>query len=420
MPSTTRRAVLGALGAGSLAALAGCSSSCPDSGRPEPDALVQRDAASPFDDVPGTDWPAPRNDAGNTGYAPDATLPESPLGVRWEATLPTADSDSTYDRASSPAVAGDRVVVATGGGVSALRFRDGAEAWRVGSVTPNTTPSTRGYDQEYVPPVVAGGDTVLVGGEDGLVALALEDGSERWRYEGATSFRTPAVHDGTVYAGSGDGVVAVDAADGTELWTQTVGVDAGLPAVADGAVVVTDDETVALEAASGETRWRSQQRSDRYPVAADGTAYLGSYEGLAAVDLASGEVRWTFDRGGGRSLSPPVVADDTLYLVEQPGEASDATFALDLTDDGPDPRWCSEVGEGAVTAATDDSAVGLLPGGNTTGPRGGSVRMVAFDEQLGAARWGLPARDELLAPAVVDGAVVAVDRTGVVRAVGAV
>jgi outer membrane protein assembly factor BamB len=419
MPSTTRRALLGAVAAGSVAALAGCSSSCPDSGEPEPDALVGTSPGdTPFDEAPDTDWPAPRNDVANTGYAPDATLPEAPLGVRWEASLPTRERESTYDRASSPVVVGDRVVVATGGGVSALGFRDGTDAWRAEGVAPNTTTVTQSYDEEFVTPVV-GGETVYVGGTEALVALDLADGSERWRYEAASRFRTPAVDGGAVFVDSDAGFVALDADDGSELWTADPGVETGLPAVADGAVVVAGRETVALDAATGEVRWATDSQSDHYPVAADGTVYLGTYEGLAAVDLASGETRWTFDRGSGRSLSAPVVADDTLYVVEQPGEAGDATFALDRTEGPPEPRWCSDVGEGAVTAATPDRALGLLPDGSP-GDGSGTVQMVAFDEQLGNAHWGLPGSNRLVAPAVVDGAVLVVDRLGRVKALGEV
>jgi len=423
MPSLDRRTLLSAAATGSLAALAGCSSSCPDSGEPEPDALVDTGAAAarPFDAVPGTDWRAPRNDAGNTGFAREVTPPEPPLGVRWRTSVPTAPTGGTAAPASAPAVADGLVVVATTGGVSALRFRDGAEAWRTTGLTPNTTGPTYGYDDEVVPPVLGGDGTVLVGGRDALVALDPDDGSERWRYTGADGFGPPAVNGGAVYAGASGAVVALDAADGTERWTADVEDAAGLPAVADGAVVVdVDGGTLALEAATGEERWRSAVRGEFYPVAADGLVYLGTYEGLHAVDLSSGDERWRFDRGSGRAFSSPVVADDTLYVVERPGEAGMATFALDRADGAPEPRWCSDVGEGAVTAATADRAFGLLSTSLAPDDEGSAVGLVAFDDRLGDAVWGLPATDRLLPPAVVDGAVVAVDRRGTVRAVGGV
>lgn len=420
MPSIHRRALLGALAAGSAAALAGCSSSCPDSGSPEPDALVESGgAARPFDGPPDSDWPAPRNDVGNTGHAADAALPEAPLGVRWETGLPP-DGAGERPAASAPVVVGDLVVVATSAGVSALSFRDGTEAWRSTAVTPATVESPIDYGETLVPPVAGPDGAVYAAGEDALVALD-PDGSERWRYDATGSFRTPVVHRGTVHAGSDAGVVALDAADGTELWTAAVEPWGDMPAVVDGAVVVAGGgPTVALEADSGAQRWRNDRQADAHPVAADGSVYVGGYDGLAALDPADGAERWTFDRGGGRSLSPPVVTDDTLYVVERPGEAGDATFALDRTDGPPEPRWCSDTGEAGVTAATAEGAVGVLGGSpppeETTEP----LRLAAFASGLGNTEWGLTGREYLLPPAVVDGAVVAVGREGTVRALGAV
>lgn len=425
MPSIDRRTLLKAAGTGALAALAGCSSSCPDSGDPEPDSLVESDgAARPFEGGTGTTWPTPRADAGNTGHAAEATPPTAPLGVRWRATLPTTEVEGTYDRASAPVVADGRVIVATGDGVSTLRFRDGDEVWRSTATTPNTTESTHRYHDGLVPPVVGEDGTVYVGGREALVALDPDDGSIRWRYGEQRRFGTPVVRDGAVYAGTRDQFVAVDAADGAELWTQPAAGAAGLPAVADGTVVAAGDGVVARSTATGEVEWRTDTRADprtdSYPVVADGTLYLGGDEGLLGFDLSTGERRWTFERGSGRQFSPPVVTPETLFAVERPAEAGMATFALDRTDDEPEPRWCSDTGEAAITAATRDQAFGLQSGSGGPEENGLPVRMVAFGERFGNAAWGLPSRERLLPPAVVDGAVVAVDRAGTVLALGEV
>lgn len=420
MPSIDRRTLLGVAATGSIAALAGCSSSCPDSGTPEPDALVEVDGASrPFERAPATNWPVPRYDAGNTGYAPEATPPNSPLGVRWQTALSTSQVEGTNDRASAPAVADGLVMVATGDGVSALRFRDGKEAWHSTAVIPNTVSPTHGHGDEIAPPVVGANDTAFVGGQEALVSLATDDGTTRWRYEERERFGTPVVHDGAVYAGSGTELVAVDAADGTELWSESLGFEVGLPAVAGETVVAAGDETVALSAATGERRWQTRTGTEFYPVVADGTVYLGEdLDGLHAFDLADGTRRWLFERGGSRAFAPPIVAPETLYVVERPPEAEMATFALDRTDGEPEPRWCSELREGAVTAVAGDLAFGLRLGGGTSGRNGGRARLLGFEERFGNAAWGLASSEQLLPPAVVDGAVVTVDASGNVLAVG--
>jgi outer membrane protein assembly factor BamB len=428
MPSTTRRALLGSIAGGSVAALAGCSSSCPDSESPEPDAFVESGGTRPFDGPPTTDWPAPRFDAGNTGYAPDVTPPSAPLGSRWQTTVANAVAGRSEATVSPPVVVGDRVFVATADGVTALQFRDGAEAWQSNAVTPTVAAADHDTGEERIPPVVDG-DTVYVGGSDALVALDAQDGTVRWRYE-ASSFGPPAVADGTVYAlatdglddlDTGDGLVALDAADATERWVQGLDVGPGYPAVAGGTVVAAGNAfTWGIDAATGDVRWQRDRRTDFPPVVAADRVYLGNYDGLHALELSDGEERWTFERGSGRTITAPVVADETLYVVERPREAGDATFALNAGDGPPDPRWCSDVTEGAVTAATADRAMGVLSGGARPDDAGSPLRLVAFGERLGASEWALTGRERLLPPAVVDGAVVVVDRAGTVRALGAV
>lgn len=140
MPSIRRRTLLGVIATGSLAAVAGCTSGCPDTGTPEPDDVVRTDTViSSFDHDPETDWPAPRYDAGNTGYARATTPPQSPLGIRWQTSGPGGSTP-----ASSPIVANGRVLVSGERSVSALRFHDGARVWRTTAVRPTSIEPSSG------------------------------------------------------------------------------------------------------------------------------------------------------------------------------------------------------------------------------------------------------------------------------------
>jgi outer membrane protein assembly factor BamB len=216
-----------------------------------------------------------------------------------------------------------------------------------------------------------------------------------------------------VIAPTADGLVAFDAHDGSRQWT--AGVDATLPAVADETVVAGGEETVALDAATGDRRWTASVRPEFYPVVTDGVVFLGTYSQLVGLALDDGSERWVVDRGGGRTFSAPVVTPETVYTVERPGEAPDATFALDRAGDGaPEPRWCSYVGEGAVTAAADGHAFALQSG--SRGP--GTPQLVAFTERFGEATWGCATTDRPVPPAVLDGGVVGVTHRGTVVAVG--
>jgi len=414
MPSSTRRTFLGTLAVGSTVGVAGCSSSCPDSDAPEPSVVVGTDdAGGGFETVPDGSWPSPRFDAGNTGHPPAYRAPTDSLSLRWRTTLSAPRADGATADASSPTVAGDQVYLTTGAGVFALALRDGTERWRVSDLTPATTASTTGTGDELAPPVVGDG-RVYLATDAGVVALHTDDGSTAWRATDAAATGVPSTSGDTLLVPTADGLAGIGVSDGRRRWTTDV--DATLPAVVDETVVVAGDETVALDATTGDRRWSAPVRTETHPVAVDGTVYLGTYEGIVALDLDDGRERWRVDRGSGRTFSAPIITPETIYAVERPGEAPDATFALDRTGDGPpDPRWCSYVGEGAVTAAAGGHALAVQSGPSD---RRAPPRLVAFTERFGEATWGYTTAERPQPPALLDGGVVSVTDRGTVVAIG--
>ncbi|WP_435066543.1 PQQ-binding-like beta-propeller repeat protein [Haloplanus sp. C73] len=407
MPSITRRTLLGTLAAGVGAGVAGCSSSCPDSDDPTPTTVFGTgDATGGFDSLPGGSWPSPRFDAGNTGHAPSRRPPESP-SLRWRTTLSAPRADGAA--VSAPVVDADTVYLATSAGAVALALGDGSVRWRTDSISPTTMASTVGVD-ELVPPVVADG-RVYLAASSGLVALDAADGETVWRYDSSPT-GVPAVHGSGLFVPLEERLAHLDG-DGAERWTADV--DASHPAVADGRVVASGrEETVALDAATGERRWSASVDAETHPVVADGTVYLGAYGGVTALVLDDGSERWHVDRGGGRHFSAPVVTPETVYAVERPVEVGDATFALDRAADPPEPRWCSYVGEGTVAAAAGDHVFTLQGSGTGATP----VRLVSFTTRFGEATWGYAARDRVLPPAILDGGGVVATRRGTVVGFG--
>ncbi|WP_251328285.1 PQQ-binding-like beta-propeller repeat protein [Haloplanus pelagicus] len=414
MPSIERRTFLGTVAAGVVAGLGGCSSSCPDSDPPEPaTTLGTGEADRGFDTLPGGSWPTPRFDTANTGFAPSRRPPTTAPALRWRTTLPAPPVDDATTDVSPPTVAGDRVFVTTGEGAFGLSLREGRERWRYGDLSPATVDSAGSYGRSLAPPVL-NGDTAYVPAADGVVALRVDDGTERWRTTDVTPTGTPVVADGVVFVPTGDELVALDVAAGRRRWAAATS-GGSLPAVTGGVVVVAGEELLGLDAATGDRLWSSSVGPESHPVVADGTVHLGTYEGVVGVDLDDGTERWTVDRGGGRTYSTPVVTPETVYAVERPGEAGDATFALDRTEGSPDPRWCSYVGEGAVTAAASGHAFALQsgPGEDRKPPR-----LLAFTERFGEAAWGYRSAEPLVSPALLDGGVVTATRRGTVVAVG--
>lgn len=118
-------------------------------------------------------------------------------------------------------------------------------------------------------------------------------------------------------------------------------------------------------------------------------------------------------------MRSPVVTPETIYVLEQPGEAGAASFALDRRDGEPSPRWCSYVGSGVVTGASRSLALGTTSLG--TGSEA-AQSIVAFTADLGEAPWAIEAgshpREWVNPPAILDGALVVTTRGGTVVALG--
>lgn len=169
-------------------------------------------------------------------------------------------------------------------------------------------------------PSVADG-TVYIGIRDedgiqrnGIAAMDLETGRERWRFHTDAQVQaTPAVEDGRVYAASVRGTLyAVGAASGEKLWEEATAVDKDgvqrgrmyFPAAAvDRGVVYQGYGTragsrlMALDGATGETRWDVALENDQFiaatPAFHDGKLYVvAGSRYLYALDAETGGVLW--------------------------------------------------------------------------------------------------------------------------------
>jgi outer membrane protein assembly factor BamB len=249
----------------------------------------------------------------------DMTTPS----VQWQADIATTTAGVENIGASAVVVADDTVVLTTSASVVALSLRDGTEQWRR-ELTPATVPSVVGVGDGPAPPVIANG-RVFLATTDGVVALEADDGAVVWRNTEVVGTGVPAVTDDALFVPIADGVARFDTVDGHRQWT--VSVDGTRLAVADETVVIAGEEVVAVDATAGEIQWRRSDRSDGYPVVSDGTVYVSStYSDLLGRSLTDGTEQWRIDRG--RPLKLPVVTPDSVYAIEELGEASSATFAF--------------------------------------------------------------------------------------------
>lgn len=424
MPRTRRDLLLSGtalLSVGGLAALAGCSSTCPDSGRPTAEHTLSIDdqPVGSFAERPAGTWPAERGDASNTGNA-SGTAPTPPLSIRWRTALPIPTEEGVGTTASAPVVGPERVFIADPQRIHALALLSGDRDWQSESFPVTQTERYASHRPETIAPRVGPAGRLFVGLDDGLVALDRQDGGVRWRARGLTDVAPPTVVGDTLVA-QGEASVRAYALDGTRRWERAVsrGNPRRQPAATDGVVVVqTETGLQALDPATGDRLWARERQVEAGPAIRDGTCFFGTGDGLEAVEAATGRERYTYSRREYMAFQSLVVTPESVYVVEQPPEAGAAAFALDRESAGVAPRWCSAIGDGVLTAATADQVLGLLDLGQ--GP-GSSHSLVGFTADRGEVPWAVTGGTRsdawLNPPAVLDGALVVTTRGGTVLAI---
>lgn len=344
MPS--RRQVLASLGAVGVGSVAGCLGS------------VDTDAgASASDDDTTTDWPMANFGPMGQSYNPNAVGPREKPSEQWSTEVGWATGRVV--------VADGTVYVPTQTHLYALDAQTGEERWSVGPSAADNAPL-------YTSPAVNEG-TVYVGTDsDGLLALAAEDGSEKWRYETGddrtgvdvapiaddvddASWRNLLVasQDGVVHSLNLEtreaewtfevyGRVSHLATYGTIVYAGTVGGE--VYALYDGegmwrrklpgkitALALSDGshEVIASTfgggvfrlrdgAHAGRTAWHDEEGpvAQEAFVVAKGEVYGGDLARMKMLDERSGEVAWKLDGSFGY---PPAAAGDTLYLGDEEG-----------------------------------------------------------------------------------------------------
>jgi outer membrane protein assembly factor BamB len=174
----------------------------------------------------------------------------------------------------------------------------------------------------FGPPTIDG-DTVYVGTTGGrLLAVALPNGKERWRYKTEEDLSTrPAVAHGAVYVASlQDTVFCVEASSGAWRWhhrrepkgegftifgaaAAVAGADAVYGAYSDGHVAALDPKT-------GAARWErrvapADDHLDVDAIALDGgRLFAAAYSGaVLALDVRSGDALWTAKAPGAAQLT---------------------------------------------------------------------------------------------------------------------
>jgi outer membrane protein assembly factor BamB len=188
-------------------------------------------------------------------------------------------------------------------------------------------------DYVYTSPALLD-DTVYFGASEGLYALDIQTGEEKWVYETDNPVQAPVIgEDGTIYIGSKyPALYAVDAKTGEVKW-ESKPLEPGMwtwnmspsIALADGLVFSSISDTAeyvrrfffAAQVDTGEVVWEFPYKSFDWSSmsVAEGVVYLGGggSHNVHALDAQSGEELWSFETGG-KVHSTPIIENGVVYV----------------------------------------------------------------------------------------------------------
>lgn len=298
-------------------------------------------------------WSQTQGSAAHTGAVAEGPAPA--YAPAWRAEQPTSGPGGQYGL-SAPIVVGDHVVAVGPRAVVGVSLADGSVSWSVDrrfgpSIAPAAADArgrtlilyTEGFGTGPPTPSPTPSDSPSPSGDDRepppsfLVAIDADTRDPAWEAPvalDAVSRTGVTVHDGTAFVAGRTGTVyAVDVATGEVTWSEAAGGPVTAPlAVADGKVVATVEgnrttraRLVALDAATGDVEWRHEVAGSAVfgsaPSIADGVLFAGfSDQTVRAFDLGDGSERWGARVNGLAFVGIPVVAGDSVVVVDAAGQ----------------------------------------------------------------------------------------------------
>jgi outer membrane protein assembly factor BamB len=269
----------------------------------------------------------------------------SSWGVLARSAPPAADDP--HDARHTPAAAPPQTATPVGESPRVFLFRGGQE--RTGSISGSHLPEHPAVhwivplEGDPGEPLLADGVIYVGDRSETIYAIALTDGSIRWRARGlGFIYCAPAKRGDTVYVPS-HGLTALSQSDGRVLWScelPGVPADASPLIVKDRIVVADDGGHVSAVGFDGKRIWQHDIAADEPPsspgfegkrarlggtaarlrtAASDGIAVfqpIFDQSRLAVIDLKAGRRRWSF-QAKGWIYGVPTVADDRVFFGSQ-------------------------------------------------------------------------------------------------------
>lgn len=298
-------------------------------------------------------------------YSPDqrSYTPERlqlPVALSWEFA-----GDKFENNPAAPVTEGNRCFIACGDRIYAVDLETGKELWKypTGAALSSVIKST---------PLVNQGLIYFGAGDGNLYCLDGATGHFKWAYQTRGAIRcSPVIYEGIIYFGTDDNsIYAVDAASGESVWSKPFTANDDMAyglAVNNGVIVVScmDGNMYGLSASVGKLKWRLRLPTApvrSWPIISDGVAIMALGNLIYGFTAASGQTRWLIQlpsevaanpacdgntlyvacrdqkvyayniktrqpvtkwtapaEFGTLAMSPPVVADDTLFVTGSKG-----------------------------------------------------------------------------------------------------
>lgn len=217
---------------------------------------------------------------------------------------------------SSPAVAGNRIYLASSDAFHGIDATTGIEQWRF--------EPPRGMSRSSA--VVVDSTLYIGGGNETFYAIDIDSGEPTWTFhaEDVINMLSPTYSDGIIFTGSADHCIyAIDAESGDTIWKYDTGSAVFMtPTVWHDIVYVgnQDGQLYALDARSGDERWRTSDFDIpplSTPTVVEGRLY--AFNGrvdcvLSDLDAETGTIERELAIEGHPVGSSPVVVDGMLYV----------------------------------------------------------------------------------------------------------
>lgn len=221
-----------------------------------------------------------------------------PSAVRWSVPI-------SANPAAPPVIDADKVfVVLESGAVQAHRVADGSTAWKV--------------DLRSEFPVAVDGERVFVAAGEAIHALKTADGSEAWLAPAGTVTTPPLAHAGWLIASTEKALTAYRAADGSKVWSREVGKQGVAPTIeADNLYVPLEDgRLLALDLQTGADRWVRHLTGPLSEVLAlsDRVYVRSGDKHLYCFGASDGQREWRF-LFGALIRGRPVADEKRIYVT---------------------------------------------------------------------------------------------------------